>query len=96
MRKKAFFPLLAPRLPLPAPKVSKSIELPGCSGTGRSGTGAAFGAGVFAGFLFVQTLGDFFGVSLLVEFQQAVEDFAAGGFADRVAGALLGGVEAVA
>ena len=62
---------------------------------GRGGFGGALGGGGFAGFLVVQTLGDFLGVSLVVEFQQAVEDFAAGGFADGVAGALLGGVEAV-
>ncbi|WP_295608346.1 hypothetical protein [uncultured Lamprocystis sp.] len=32
----------------------------------------------------------------MVQFQQAVEDFAASGFGDRVADALLGFVEAVA
>ena len=62
---------------------------------GRGGFCNALGGGGFAGFLVVEAVGDFLGVSLVVEFQQAVEDFAAGGFADRVAGALLGGVETV-
>jgi len=39
---------------------------------------------------------DFFGVALVVERQEAVEDGAAGGFADGVALPLLGDVEAVA
>ena len=39
---------------------------------------------------------DFLGVAFVVELQQAVEDFTAGGFADREADALLGLVEAVA
>ena len=38
----------------------------------------------------------FLGVAFVVELQQAVEDFTAGGFADRVADALLRLVEAVA
>jgi len=44
----------------------------------------------------VQPLLDFFGIALVVELQQATEDFTAGGFADCVADALLGCVEAVA
>jgi hypothetical protein len=43
----------------------------------------------------VQTGGDFFRVALVVQFQQAVEDFAAGFLTDGVADALLGCVEAV-
>jgi hypothetical protein len=39
---------------------------------------------------------DFFGVALVVEGEEAVEDGAAGGLAEGVALALLGGVEAVA
>jgi hypothetical protein len=39
---------------------------------------------------------DFFGVALVVEGEEAVEDGAAGGLAEGVALALLGGVEGVA
>jgi hypothetical protein len=38
----------------------------------------------------------FLGVALVVKLQQTLEDFTAGGFADREAGALLGFVEPVA
>ena len=44
----------------------------------------------------MQPLLDLLGVALVVELQEAAEDFAAGGFADREADALLGFVEAVA
>ena len=44
----------------------------------------------------VQPLGDLLGVAFVVEFQEAGEDFAAGGFADRKADALLRLVEPVA
>jgi hypothetical protein len=40
-------------------------------------------------------LGFFFGVALMIQGQQAVEDFSTGGFGNRVADALLGFVEAV-
>ena len=46
--------------------------------------------------LLVEAGFDFFGVALVVEGEEAVEDGAAGGLAQRVALALLGGVEAVA
>ena len=41
-------------------------------------------------------LGDFFGVALVVEGEEAVEDFATGGFGDRESDTLFGFVEAVA
>jgi hypothetical protein len=49
----------------------------------------------FTFFLVVEALGDFFGVALVVEGKQAIEDFAAGGFADGEAEALFGVVEVV-
>ena len=53
-------------------------------------------AGGFALLLVVEALGDLLGVPLVVELQEAGEDFPAGRLADREAGALLGLVEAVA
>ena len=44
----------------------------------------------------MEALTDFLGVACVVELQEAGEDFSAGGFADRVADALLSLVEAVA
>lgn len=44
----------------------------------------------------MQPLSDFFGIVLVVEFQQAGKDFSAGGFAYRVAQPLLRLMEAVA
>ena len=52
--------------------------------------------GPWLALLLVQPLLDFLGVSLVVQLQQAGEDFTAGRFADRVADALLRLVEAVA
>ena len=50
----------------------------------------------FLPFLAVEAGGDFFGVALVVQFNQLFEDGAAGELADGVAHALLGFVEAVA
>ncbi len=44
----------------------------------------------------MQSLLHFFGVAFVVQLEEAGEDFSAGGFADRVADALLRWVEAVA
>lgn len=44
----------------------------------------------------MQALGDFFGVALVVEGEEAVEDLAAGGFGNSEADALFGFVEVVA
>ncbi len=44
----------------------------------------------------MEALLDFLGVALVVELQEAGEDFPTGRFADREPGALLGFVEAVA
>ena len=44
----------------------------------------------------MEALSDLLGVPLVVELQEAGEDFSAGGLADREADALLGLVEAVA
>ena len=44
----------------------------------------------------MQSLLHFFGVAFVVQLEQAGEDISAGGFADRVADALLRLVEAVA
>ena len=56
------------------------------------------GVGLWASLctFFVEAGFEFFGVPLVVESEEAVEDGAAGGFAEGVAFALLGGVEAVA
>jgi len=43
----------------------------------------------------VEPLGDLYGVPLVIELQEAGEDFTACGFADREPSALLGLVEAV-
>ena len=53
-------------------------------------------AGLRLALLVVEALLDFLGVALVVELQQAGEDFPAGRFADREPDALLGLVEAVA
>ena len=47
------------------------------------------------GLLLMQSLLHFFGVAFVVQLEQAGEDFTSGGFADRVADALLRLVEAV-
>ena len=60
-------------------------------GGGVGGWGAGFGFGFG-----VETGGDFLGVALVVEGEEAVEDFAAGGGGKGVAEALFGFVEAVA
>ena len=59
---------------------------------GRFLLGGGFPRGTL---LSMQSLADFFGVAFVVEFQQALQDFAAGGFADGEAEALLTIVEAV-
>lgn len=49
----------------------------------------------FAPLLFVKALFDFFLVTLVVQLEQPLEDFTAGGFADSVAEALFSFVEAM-
>ena len=44
----------------------------------------------------METLLDFLGVAFVVQLEETLEDFTAGGFADREANALFGLVEAVA
>ena len=43
----------------------------------------------------MESLGDFLGVSLVIQFQEAGKDFTTSGFTDREPSALLGFVEAV-